>query len=858
MIAGHETTAATLGFTLGHLSQNPEWEKRCVDEIRTVLAGRAEPTYADLARLHVVEACFRESLRLHPPVGATSRDARADTTLAGKWLVRRGQTIQINMFGLHRREDVWGGEFGDVHAWNPARFLSPAAQAARHRFAFLPFGFAVRSCAGQLFAIMEAKTVLAVLLNAFVFRGPAGFVAGRATVDGGGAAPTPAGVGGKVGLDLHVHPRAGAPPLVVAPASPKAESNGVGNGAAAPAAAAPAAASPTHGTPLRVLYGSNGGTCEAMAASLAARAAGAGFAVTQAPLDAALKAGSVLVADAGATVVVTSTYNGHPPDNAKAFNKWLESSPTAPPASRFAVFGVGNSQWASTYLAFSKAVDAGLAAAGADRVRPLATADAGGPDPAEEFDDWAAALVPELAAAAGVAPSAGPSPAAADASADAALRAKLTPLPAGAAVCTPADVVARFRQAAGQAAADVAVGYHALPVTATRQLQGAGGERRTAHVTVALPAGLAYAPGDHLELLPRNAPAAVAAALAALGLKGQEPFEWAPVGAAAERGPARGLASAARAALVTPVAAADALAWLVDLAAPPSRRTVAALAARAACPPDKAALESLATTDSYKAGISTPRLSLVDLLARFPSAAAGFDLQSFINAAPRLTPRYYSIASAPDGDPTRCAICVGLVEYVTASGRMHVGPGSGAVHAAAVGDALLGTVRALQSSFRLPADHSVPIVMVGPGTGVAPMVGFLEARAAALAAGTTLGPAALYFGCRGEADHIFKKELEAWEKDGVLSSLRVAFSRAPDTQKTYVQDLIDADGDTLWPLLAQDASRVYVCGDARRMAPDVRAAFGRVAAAKGGAKDGAAWVAGLQEEGRYLEDVWAG
>ena len=91
-----------------------------------------------------------------------------------------------------------------------------------------------------------------------------------------------------------------------------------------------------------------------------------------------------------------------------------------------------------------------------------------------------------------------------------------------------------------------------------------------------------------------------------------------------------------------------------------------------------------------------------------------------------------------------------------------------------------------------------------------------------------------------------------------LSSLRVAFSRAPDTQKTYVQDLIDADGDTLWPLLAQDASRVYVCGDARRMAPDVRAAFGRVAAAKGGAKDGAAWVAGLQEEGRYLEDVWAG
>ena len=121
---GHETTAATLGFTLAHLAASPEWEARCVEEVRTVLAGRAEPSYADLGRLPTLEACFKESLRLHPPVGSVARDAMVDTTLGGgRWLVRRGQTVMCNIYAVHRRPDVWGGEFGDVKEWNPARFM---------------------------------------------------------------------------------------------------------------------------------------------------------------------------------------------------------------------------------------------------------------------------------------------------------------------------------------------------------------------------------------------------------------------------------------------------------------------------------------------------------------------------------------------------------------------------------------------------------------------------------------------------------------------------------------------------------------------------------------------------------------
>ena len=169
-------------------------------------------------------------------------------------------------------------------------------------------------------------------------------------------------------------------------------------------------------------------------------------------------------------------------------------------------------------------------------------------------------------------------------------------------------------------------------------------------------------------------------------------------------------------------------------------------------------------------------------------------------------------------------------------------------------------MRALQSSFKLPADATAPVIMVGPGTGVAPMHGFLEDRASVVASKGTaaVGPAALYFGCRNDDDYIFKDELEAWRESGVLTSLRVAFSRKADAAKVYVQDLIVADAAAVWRLLAHPAARVYVCGDARRMAPDVRRAFGRVAEVAGGRSNGAAFVDALVEEGRYLEDVWAG
>ena len=132
-------------------------------------------------------------------------------------------------------------------------------------------------------------------------------------------------------------------------------------------------------------------------------------------------------------------------------------------------------------------------------------------------------------------------------------------------------------------------------------------------------------------------------------------------------------------------------------------------------------------------------------------------------------------------------------------------------------------MRETKAGFRLPDDASVPIIMIGPGTGLAPFRGFLQERAARKAKGATLGPAMLFFGCRHpEQDYLYADELKAFAADGI-TELHTAFSRA-DGPKTYVQHLVAAQKDRVWSLIEQGAI-VYVCGDGGKMEPDVKAAL---------------------------------
>jgi len=204
-------------------------------------------------------------------------------------------------------------------------------------------------------------------------------------------------------------------------------------------------------------------------------------------------------------------------------------------------------------------------------------------------------------------------------------------------------------------------------------------------------------------------------------------------------------------------------------------------------------------------------------------------------------------------------VSVGRVEYTTGTGRVHRGLASSYLGDLPVGGVVPGLVRTLAGGFHLPEDPAAPILMVGPGTGVAPMMGFLQERAHLLKSGRQLGHAALFFGCRRrDEDFLYQEELERHRESGALSELRVAFSRE-GAQKVYVQDLIWEQRAAVWKLLQQPSARIYVCGDARAMAPDVRKTFQRVAEECGGRSgDGASnMVAAMIESGRYLEDVWA-
>lgn len=170
-----------------------------------------------------------------------------------------------------------------------------------------------------------------------------------------------------------------------------------------------------------------------------------------------------------------------------------------------------------------------------------------------------------------------------------------------------------------------------------------------------------------------------------------------------------------------------------------------------------------------------------------------------------------------------------------------------------------GYVRQPTLPFRPPADPTTPIIMVGPGTGLAPFMGFLQDRAAQLDAGTTLGDAQLFFGCRNpEQDFLYRDELTAWADRGVMT-LHVAFSRPDSGEKRYVQDDLRANGERVWSLM-NDRGIFYVCGDGSKMEPAVKQTLTEIAMTHGGMDLPAAtaWIDGLVAAERYLADVWSG
>jgi sulfite reductase (NADPH) flavoprotein alpha-component len=353
------------------------------------------------------------------------------------------------------------------------------------------------------------------------------------------------------------------------------------------------------------------------------------------------------------------------------------------------------------------------------------------------------------------------------------------------------------------------------------RLNKPGSGKETWHIELDLAeTGIDYTVGDAFGLFPTNDPALADAVLVAL----DAPADF-PIGGRALRD-----------VLIDGVSLApapDMLFQLISYITGGERRQKAKALASGEDPDgDAATLDVLAAIEKFR-GIRP-------------------DPEAFIEALDPLQPRLYSIASSARTDRNRIALCVDTVRYAI-DHRARLGVASTFLAERIDPGAKVKVYVQKAHAFGLPADPSVPIIMIGPGTGIAPFRAFLHERMATKAPGRNW----LFFGHQhSSTDFFYEDELAAMKQARVLTRLTLAWSRDAD-QKIYVQDRMREVGRDLWAWLAEGA-HIYVCGDAKRMAKDVERAFIDVIASFGvrSTNEAVAFVAELKKSGRYQQDVY--
>ena len=399
-------------------------------------------------------------------------------------------------------------------------------------------------------------------------------------------------------------------------------------------------------------------------------------------------------------------------------------------------------------------------------------------------------------------------------------------------------------------------GVAPMKVLVNSELQNKPGanasDRSTRHIEVQLPSGITYRVGDHLSVVPRNDPALVDSVARRFGFLPADQIRLQVAEGRRAQLPVGDTVSVGR--LLTE---------FVELQQVATRKQIQIMSEHTRCPVTKPKLlayvgDDAAATERYRADILGKRKSVFDLLEEHPACELPF--HAYLEMLSLLAPRYYSISSSPSGDPARCSVTVGVVEGAGEFGTRHLQGHLLELSRRPPRRRDRSTPRCAKprpaSGCRTIA--AVPIIMIGPGTGLAPFRGFLQERAALKAKGATLGPAMLFFGCRHpDQDYLYADELKAFAADGI-TELHTAFSRA-EGPKTYVQNLVAAQKDRVWSLIEQGAI-IYVCGDGGKMEPDVKAALVAIYRERKGADAEAAlrWIDDLGANNRYVLDVWAG
>ncbi|EWG53308.1 hypothetical protein FVEG_11770 [Fusarium verticillioides 7600] len=368
LIAGHETTSGLLSFLFYLLLETPSALRRAVEEVDRVL-GSQLITVAHLAKLPYIDACLKETLRLYPTAPGFTLRAKGDQVLNNEYTIKDKECVTILLARLHRDPDVYGP---DAEDFDPSRML-PDKFNKLPANTWKPFGHGVRACIGRPFAIQEAILATATILQTFHITkdNPSYQLQIRTAL-------TIKPQGFKIRAKLRN-------PSFLEGAE-LGHGSGSGNAASSKTPSkAHAAKQEGNSEPISIFFGSNTGTCEALAQSVASSAEENGYAPKVDSLDNAISSLKPNVP----VVVITGSYEGQPPDNAAHFVEWLASLSSGELSKvPYAVFGVGNEEWHNTYQRIPSLIDEQLEKAGATRLVSRAAIDVAKTNCLETIEEW--------------------------------------------------------------------------------------------------------------------------------------------------------------------------------------------------------------------------------------------------------------------------------------------------------------------------------------------------------------------------------------------------------------------------------------------------------------------------------------
>ncbi|EJD54180.1 cytochrome P450 [Auricularia subglabra TFB-10046 SS5] len=774
LVAGHETTSGMLSFFMYEVLKHPEVYAKLRAEIDTVVgAERIRPEH--LGKLPYVNAVLREVLRLSSPINGFGVCPIEDEIIGGKYFLPKGQLVSVFVTNIHRDREVYGEDAG---LFRPERMMDGKFEALPPK-SWMPFGNGARACIGRAFAWQEAQMAIVTIFQKFDFK----LVDPSYTMDIKQTLTIK-----PQGMRIYAIPRTDSTfainlaPTLSAPTKPNVGSSQKSQRKTGD--------TPEASQPLYFLYGSNTGSCEMFAQRIANEASDHGFRAIIGTLDSATQR----LATDGAVIIITASFEGEPPDNAVKFVKDLKSlsRETAPLSGvRYAVFGCGNHDWVHTFQRIPKIVDSVMEAHGAERLLERGEADAGGAQFFESFDEWEGRLWDKLAEVR-----------------DRVARAD------DRSIERIVDVQHSTLRASQLRQADAQLGL----VTKNKLLTKPGSIDKH-HLEIELPKGMGYRAGDYLAVLPTNPTSSVKRVLARFNLTNEQAVRLAAGNVTAYLMLLQvTISSSSPTTLPTnhPVNVNEVFGGYVELGQPATRKNIEQLLQHA---PKQggahSALQSL--LEHYVSEVLEKRLSVLSILESHPDI--DLPLAAFLGMLPAMRVRQYSISSSPLWDPTRLTLTLGVLRTAALSDSRELFQGVASTFLAALqpGDRVQVAVRASSAAFHLPPSPETPIVMFASGSGIAPMRGFIQERAAHKAAGRKVGRALMFFGCRSpNIDFLYAdNELKEWVEQGVVD-VRPAFSRAQELSEgcRYVQERVWHDRADVVAAFESNA-KVYTCGSGR-------------------------------------------